>query len=161
MHNPIYGDMVAQGLIGTGELVTEHNTWLMEFVEATDAAVEDGDGMRRWITYPQGMLMNSDEYTEYANKLCTLLDFYIPVGIYEMESTGNWSLGADSEGALVRARENSEQATSPALMFQYVDAGENVKATFGFCVDDGRFAIYNPALMQNWDELQITERGAQ
>ena len=161
MHNPIYGDMVAQGLISTGELATERNTWLMEFVEATNAAMEDGDGMRHWITYPQGMLTISDKYTEYANKLCTLLDFYIPVGIYEMESTGNWSLGADSEGALVRARENSEQITSPALVFQYVDAGENVKATFGFCVDDGRFSIYNPALMQNWDELQITEWGAQ
>ena len=161
MHNPIYGDMVAQGLIGTGELVTEHNTWLMELVEATDAAMEDGGGMRHWITYPQGLLMISDEYTEYANKLCTLLDFYIPVGIYEMESTDNWSLATDADGALTRARENSEQITSPALVFQYVDAGENVKATFGFCVDDGRFAIYNPALMQNWDELQITGQGAQ
>lgn len=161
MHNPIYGDMVAQGLISTGELATERNTWLTEFVEATNAAMEDGDGMRHWITYPQGMLTISDKYTEYANKLCTLLDFYIPVGIYEMESTGNWSLGADSEGALVRARENSEQITSPALVFQYVDAGENVKATFGFCVDDGRFAIYNPALMQNWDALQITGQGEQ
>lgn len=161
MHNPIYGDMVAQGLISTGELATERNTWLMEFVEATDAAMEDGGGMRHWITYPQGLLTISDEYTEYANKLCTLLDFYIPVGIYEMESTGNWSLGADSEGAFVRARENSEQITSPALVFQYVDAGENAKATVGFCVDDGRFAIYNPALMQNWDELQITGQGAQ
>ena len=133
----------------------------MEFVEATNAAMEDGDGMRRWITYPQGMLTISDEYTEYTNELCTLLDFYIPVGTYEMESTGNWSLGADSEGALARARENSEQIISPALVSQYVDAGENVKATFGFCVDDGRYAIYNPALMQNWDEPQITGQGAQ
>ena len=64
-------------------------------------------------------------------------------------------------GALTLARENSEQITSPASVFQYVDAGENVKAAVGFCVDDGRFAIYNPALMQNWDELQITGQGAQ
>ena len=161
MRNPIYGDMVAQGLINTGELVTEHNTFLMEFVEVTDAAVDDGDGMRRWIIYPQGILTISDKYTEYANKLCTLLDFYNPEGIYEMESTDNWSLATDADGALTRAQKNSEQITSPALVFQYVDAGDNVKATFGFCVDDGRFAIYNPALRQNWDELQITKQGAQ
>lgn len=159
MRNPIYGDMVAQGLVSTGELVTEHNhnTWLMEFVEAADIAMEAGDGIRHWITYPQGMLAISDEYTEYANKLCALLNYFIPEGIYKMESTNNWSLVTDAEGALARTRENSEQITSPALVFQYVDAGENVKATFGFCVDDGRFATYNPALMQNWDELQITE----
>lgn len=161
MHNPIYGDIVAQGLISTGELITEHNTWLMEFVEATDAAMEDGNGMRRWITYPQGVLTISDKYTEYANKLCTLLDYFIPEGIYKMESTDNWGLATDADGAFIRARENSEQITGPALVFQYVDAGKNVKATFGFCVDDGRFAIYNPALMQNWDELRITEHGAQ
>ena len=64
-------------------------------------------------------------------------------------SQSNWSLPAGAEGIYAHAEENEEQITGPVLIYQYVTMGQTVETTFGFYLQDGRFAIYNPAILPN------------
>lgn len=146
--NPIYGDMVARGLFstyGTGQWMDKNSIeWLRDNIERTNS-----EGIISWTNYSHEQVFVTDDYVYFADGICNLFNSLGPVGVFDMESQSNWSLPAGAEGIYAHAEENEEQITGPVLIYQYVTMGQTVETTFGFYLQDGRFAIYNPAILPN------------
>lgn len=101
LRNPVYGDMIARGLVNDSNWFSDNNPWLNEFIEKTDEYFdiginsEESTGMEKWLMAltddPDTYYVNV-EYRTYAEKICKLLDEFSIYGIYNFTIDGYWGL---------------------------------------------------------------------
>lgn len=152
LENPVYGDMVARGLIGidaaTRGSLRENNPWLQEFVEKTDAAMSSSEsgqaGMQRWLTKSNKTPTTTDEYKDYADKLCLLLDYFSAERVDTLTITQQWCIDPDTSGIYARAEESAEQTSQNALILVHQQADGKIGYMIGFAIENGSIMICDP-----------------
>lgn len=160
--NPIFGDAVARGLLGligaknTSE--ANNNSWLDEFVTTTDMAMEQPvhykEGMRRWLIKASGLISTTDDYKNYADLLCRLLDQFSSNEVADFRVTNYWHIESNTDGIYTRAVEVSENKICPALLMTSKNKGGTLVFIFGFAIDDGGFCLSDP---HRWGVDSYTE----
>lgn len=161
LRSPIYGDMVARGLgsirLSTGKTIAELNPWLTEFVGKTDyyyqlSIDQTPCGLEYWLTYRANSLGKVDtstiyvteEYRNYAMRLCVLLDRLYVVGIDAFPSAANFVLNNSVYNEFRRTELASYQENWSALILAYTikkDGNQNYEYMIGFNLTDKRLEL--------------------
>lgn len=110
LRNPVYGDMIARGLVNDSNWFSDNLPWLNDFINKTnqffereeiniekilEEPVERPIGMAGWLMEsedePEKWYVNV-EYRLYAEKICNLLDKFTILGVHKYTSDGYWYL---------------------------------------------------------------------
>lgn len=152
VNNPIYGDMVARGLLEADSLrdgrIQKVNPWLLEFIEKTDKAMENPEqyqeGMRQWLSKAYHVISPTDEYKDYANNIFNVLTGFLTDGVYNLKATSRWYVEAEGDGIYTRAIEDSDPESQTAIVLWERSISGRFGCIIGFCIEDGSLVICDP-----------------
>lgn len=149
LRNPIYGDMVARFFL-EDELIAKHNgVWLQEFVDKMDAAyatdgkdpAKDPIGAEYWLMYEEGYagdrahIMTTDEYYQYAARLCLVLEYFADDTVAAEPSIENYCLPF---AEYPRTEKADYQEEETAYILVYKNKAGDILDRFGFNILDRR-----------------------
>ncbi len=149
LRNPVYGDMVARFFL-EDELIAQHNgAWLQEFVDKMDAAYategkdpeKDPIGPEYWLIYEEGhegdraYIMTTDEYFQYAARLCLILEYFADDTVAAEQSIENYHL-LPAEYPRTEKADYQEKEMAYILVFKQKDG--TILDRFGFNILDRR-----------------------
>lgn len=154
LRNPVYGDMVARGLLkitlrggkGLGEL----NPWMKEFVQRLDAAQGakkiGARGIEIWLEAKKDAngkvtYYVTEEYRSYACGLCTIIGRLVPQGTTKRLSEVNFALNDATKDFARRVIEADYQERKEAFVLQYVRKDGTVAFEIAFNLLDKRFEL--------------------
>lgn len=155
LRNPIYGDMVARFFL-EDELITANNQeWLQEFVGQMDAAYaapdDQAQGIECWIQYDPNhpgdskYLMTTDEYYQYAARLCLVLEYYLDEGVSSPIADEHYCLPPDAEVTQARTEKADYAESEEAFILVYKTKDGQVVDRIGFNLLDRRIERPKPA----------------
>ena len=155
LRNPIYGDMVARFFL-EDELITANNQeWLQDFVDQMDAAYaapdDQAQGIECWIQYDPNhpsdskYLMTTDEYYQYAVRLCLVLEYYLDEGVSSPTADEHYCLPPDAEVTQARTEKADYTEDEEAFILVYKTKDGQVVDRIGFNLLDRRIERPKPA----------------
>ena len=146
LRNPVYGDMIARGLVYDSNWFSDNILWLNDFIEKSDSfynmkkSSDKSVGVEKWLMMneydPDKYYVNVD-YRIYAEKICQLLDGFTCLGVYSYAIDGYWSLNIDF-GSHKRAiyMESKSDAKDEALILCKKTTNGTVISILGFDLRD-------------------------
>lgn len=135
LRNPVYGDMIARGLVNDSNLYSDNIPWLNEFINKTDhffeieTNTEEATGMEKWLMAfedePDKWYV-SIEYRMYAEKICRLLDEFTNYGVHKFTSDGYWGLFVDLPSHARTHFEERETKLDAFILCRKDTSGHNI-----------------------------------
>ena len=155
VNNPIYGDMVARGFQNTDSFmqnrIVEGHPQLTDFVSESSTTLGEYEpdtfipDMSHWLMKISSQISTTDNYKEYANFLCAMLNTsFTEVRVDTFDSTSHWNISEDAEGIYAHAELIERNSSQPAIIFENIGDDNQLRYQVAFFLKDGSFATCNP-----------------